>query len=64
MHTLLILFSLGLALCSSLLCVALLGMARSSRSRRALQGVGLFIPTLVLGLLALVMAHFVSQICF
>lgn len=63
-HTLLILFSVGLALASSLLCVALLGMARSSRSRRALQGIGLGLPALVLSLLALVMAHFLTQICF
>lgn len=64
MHTLLILFSLGLALGGSLFCVALLGMARSAQSRRVLQGVGLFLPALVLGLLAAVMAHFLSQICF
>lgn len=62
-HTLLILFSLGLALGSSLLCAALLRMARSSRSRRALQGIGLVLPTLVLSLLTVVMAHFLTQTC-
>ncbi len=64
MHTLLILFSLGLALGASLLCVTLLRLAGSSRSRRALQGVGLFLPVAVLALLTLVMIHFVTQVCF
>ncbi len=64
MHTLLILFSLGLALGGSLLCASLLRLTRSSRSRRALQGAGLLLPAVVLGLLTSVMVHFLSQLCF
>lgn len=64
MHTLLILFSLGLALGASMLCIALLRMARSSSSRRALQSVGLFLPAAVLALLTSVMIHFVARVCF
>lgn len=64
MHSLLILFSLGLAGGGTLLCVIMLGVARSSSSRRAVQGVGLFLPVALLGLLAATMIHFLSQLCF
>lgn len=64
MHTLLILSSLVLALVACLLCAGILGRARSEGSRRAVQVVGLLIPAVLLGLITLLMAHFVSQVCF
>lgn len=64
MHTLLILSSLALALAACLLCAGLLGRARSEGSRRAVQVVGLLVPAVLLGLLTVLMAHFVSQVCF
>lgn len=64
MHTLLIVASLALALAACLLCAGLLGRARSEGSRRAVQVVGLLIPAVLLGLLTVLMAHFVSQVCF
>lgn len=64
MHTLLILFSLALALGACLLCLTLLRLARSSGSRRALQVVGMLVPVFVLALLVALMVHFLSQVCF
>src|SRR5438128_3078896 len=64
MHTLLILASLGMALAGCLVCMALLRVAHSSSSRRALQLAGLLFPVFVLGLLATLMIHFLSQACF
>ncbi len=64
MHTLLILASLTLALAGCLVCMALLRVAHSSSSRRALQLAGMLFPVFVLGLLATLMVHFLSQACF
>lgn len=64
MHTLLILSSLALALGACLVCLWLLRLARSSTSRRTVQLTGLLTPAVVLGLLAAMMVHFVSIMCF
>ncbi len=64
MHTLLILVSLALALGGSGICRHLLGRARAWDTRRAVQVAGLLLPALVLSVLAAVMTHFLSQICF
>lgn len=64
MHTLLIATSLALALGGCLVSIGLLRLARSSSSRRALQVAGMFVPVFVVGTLAVLMVHFLSQTCF
>ncbi len=64
MHTLLILLSLSLASGVCCLCIAFLRTERSSAARRAVQLVGLFVPVCILGLLGVVMAHFLVKTCF
>jgi len=64
MHTLLILASLALALAGASFVWLCLRVAHSSSSRRALQLAGMLFPVFVLGLLATLMVHFLSQACF
>ena len=64
MHTALIGLSILLAGAGSWCCARLLGRTTAWSSRRALQILGLLLPALVLSVLAAVLIHFVSQLCF
>lgn len=64
MHALLILASLTIATASGIACWGVLRLARSWDSRRSVQITGLALPVVVLGLLALALLHFLSDVCF